>query len=233
MSRTIGSYLRRLVDRVIPPMPDFFSLINEQCDLCLQAMTVFVSYMERGDAETAAEIRRLEKQGDKLKRRNSQVLDKAFTTPMDREDIHDAITSIDDIINYAKTTVREMEVLNLEPDRHMLEMANELLAGCQALQRGFAKLSADPSQAEHDAMAARKAERRVESVYRHAIGQLFHTEAMLQKIPGDNHGDGHQLLTLAIIDIFKHREIYRHMSNGADRLAHAADKLNDIVVKIS
>ncbi|PIP03049.1 MAG: DUF47 domain-containing protein [Zetaproteobacteria bacterium CG12_big_fil_rev_8_21_14_0_65_54_13] len=233
MSRTIGSYLRKLVDRVIPPMPDFFTLINEQCDLCLQAMTVFVSYMERGDAETAAEIRRLEKQGDKLKRRNSQVLDKAFTTPMDREDIHDAITSIDDIINYAKTTVREMEVLNLEPDRHMLEMANELLAGCQALQRGFAKLSAEPSHAEHDAMAARKAERRVESVYRHAIGQLFHTEAMLKKIPGDNNGDGHQLLALSIIDIFKHREIYRHMSNGADRLAHAADKLNDIVVKIS
>ncbi|EAU54732.1 phosphate transport regulator-like protein [Mariprofundus ferrooxydans PV-1] len=214
-------------------MPDFFSLINEQCDLCVQTMTVFVSHMERGDADTAAEIRHLEKQGDKLKRRNNHVLDKAFTTPMDREDIYDAITSIDEIINYAKSTIRELEVLSLEPDRHMLEMAIELRAGSEALQRGFAKLSTNPAHAEHDAMAARKAERKVENVYRHSIAELFQTEAMLQKIPGDNNGDGHQLLALAIIDIFKHREIYRHMSNGADRLAHAADKLNDIIVKIS
>lgn len=233
MSTSIGTFLKRLIDRVIPPMPDFFSLINEQCDLCVQTMTVFVSHMERGDVDTAAEIRRLEKQGDKLKRRNNHVLDKAFTTPMDREDIYDAITSIDEIINYAKSTIRELEVLNLEPDRHMLEMAIELRAGSEALQRGFAKLSSDPAHAEHDAMAARKAERRVEDVYRHSIAELFHTEGMLKKIPGDNGGDKHLLLALAIIDIFKHREIYRHMSNGADRLAHAADKLNDIVVKIS
>ncbi|KON46715.1 DUF47 domain-containing protein [Mariprofundus ferrooxydans] len=233
MSTSIGTFLKRLIDRVIPPMPDFFSLINEQCDLCVQTMTVFVSHMERGDADTAAEIRHLEKQGDKLKRRNNHVLDKAFTTPMDREDIYDAITSIDEIINYAKSTIRELEVLSLEPDRHMLEMAIELRAGSEALQRGFAKLSTNPAHAEHDAMAARKAERKVENVYRHSIAELFQTEAMLQKIPGDNNGDGHQLLALAIIDIFKHREIYRHMSNGADRLAHAADKLNDIIVKIS
>ncbi|WP_167631879.1 DUF47 domain-containing protein [Mariprofundus ferrooxydans] len=233
MSTSIGTFLKRLIDRVIPPMPDFFSLINEQCDLCVQTMTVFVSHMERGDADTAAEIRHLEKQGDKLKRRNNHVLDKAFTTPMDREDIYDAITSIDEIINYAKSTIRELEVLSLDPDRHMLEMAIELRAGSEALQRGFAKLSTNPAHAEHDAMAARKAERKVENVYRHSIAELFQTEAMLQKIPGDNNGDGHQLLALAIIDIFKHREIYRHMSNGADRLAHAADKLNDIIVKIS
>jgi len=36
-----------------------------------------------------------------------------------------------------------------------------------------------------------------------------------------------------MIDIFKHREICRHMSNGAESLAHTADKLNDIIVKIS
>lgn len=234
MSTSIGTFLERLIDRVIPPMPDFFSLINEQCDLCVRTMTVFVSYMECGDTDAAAEIRDLEKQGGKLKQRNNNVLDKAFTTPMDREDIYDAITSIDEIINYAKSTIRELEVLSLEPDRHMLEMAIELRAGSEALQRGFAKLSTDPAHAEHDAMAARKAERKVENVYRHSIAELFQTEAMLKKMPGNNNcGDEHLLLALAIIDIFKHREIYRHMSNGADRLVHAADKLNDIIVKIS
>jgi hypothetical protein len=36
-----------------------------------------------------------------------------------------------------------------------------------------------------------------------------------------------------VISIFKRRELYRHLSNAGDRLAHAGDNLHDIVVKIS
>ena len=36
-----------------------------------------------------------------------------------------------------------------------------------------------------------------------------------------------------VIDIFKHREVYRHLSNASDRLARAGEVLHDIVVKIS
>jgi uncharacterized protein Yka (UPF0111/DUF47 family) len=31
--------------------------------------------------------------------------------------------------------------------------------------------------------------------------------------------------------MFKRREIYRHLSNAADRMAHCANTLHDIVVK--
>ena len=48
---------------------------------------------------------------DELKRRNMVVLNQAFATPMDREEIYRAIEGIDHVINYAKTTVREMELL--------------------------------------------------------------------------------------------------------------------------
>jgi hypothetical protein len=33
--------------------------------------------------------------------------------------------------------------------------------------------------------------------------------------------------------MFKRREVYRHMSNAADRLEHAAGVLHDIVVQIA
>jgi len=233
MNTPVSLSLKKLIDKVIPPMPDFFSLINEQCELCVQTMCAFVVYMESGDTDKARLIRQLEKHGDALKQRNSKILNHAFTTPMDREDIYDAIMSIDDIINYAKTTVRELEVLEIQPDQSMLEMAIELRNGAEALQRGFAMLSRNPAHAEDDAIAARKAEQRVERVYRQAIATLFNPDALLKKVPGDDGGSEHQQLALVMVDIFKHREIYRHMSNGADRLAHTADKLNDIIVKIS
>ena len=35
------------------------------------------------------------------------------------------------------------------------------------------------------------------------------------------------------VNMFKRREIYRHLSNAADRVAAAANTLEDIVVKIA
>lgn len=34
------------------------------------------------------------------------------------------------------------------------------------------------------------------------------------------------------MEIFKKREVYRHISNAADRLAWAGESLRDIVVKL-
>jgi uncharacterized protein Yka (UPF0111/DUF47 family) len=115
-------------------------------------------------------------------------------------------------VNYCKTTVYEMEIFAIEPDAHLVEMARHLQEGSHALAHGFGKLRKTPQLAVDDARRARKAERNVEKVYRTALGSLF---------------DGTDFN-----DMFKRREIYRHMSNVADRLAHCADVLDDIVVKI-
>jgi len=232
MSGKDPSRIARLVERVFPRMPDFYSLIDEQCDLTVETMGEFVKYMQTGDPACADKVREFEKRGDVLKARNNEILDRAFATPMDREDIFRAIVSIDQIINYAKTSVREMEVLELRPDKYMLEMAMLLQEGALALQQGFRKLSVNPAAAEVDAQAARKAERRIEKVYRRALGDLFDIERITRP-SGTPAEDAINAAMVKIIEIFKHREIYRHLSNGGDRLAHAGDNLHDIVVKIA
>jgi len=226
------SLLTRLSERVFPRMPDFFALINDQCDLCVEAMGVFVEFMESPVQEKADRVRALEHQGDKLKARNSAILDRAFATPMDREDIYRAIVGIDQVINYAKTTVRELEILELRPDPHMVEIAVLLQGGTEALRNGYRLLSTDPHASEDASQAVRKAERRTEKVYRTAIADLFRIDELARSLEANEHGAGGRALT-TIIDILKRREIYRHMSNWADRLAHAGDELHDIVVKIS
>jgi len=107
-----------------------------------------------------------------------------------------------------------------------------LQEGAIALQQGFRKLSINPAAAEAHAQAARKAERRIEKVYRRAIAELFSVERITGPLatPAD---DAIEAAMVNIIEIFKHREIYRHLSNGGDRLAHAGDNLHDIVVKIA
>ena len=232
MSGNKDSLLNRLIDRVFPRMPDFYSLLNEQCDLAVEAMEVFVQFMEKGDKALAKQVRALEKRGDVLKARNTDILNKSFSTPMDREDIYNAITTIDHIVNYAKTTTREIEVLDVEPDKYMLELAVLLKEGTHALQQGYRKLSTSPNQADADAQAARKAERTSEKVYRRALGELFREESYISAL--ENQGSDTKVTAInLVINIFKHREVYRHLSNAADRLARAGEVLHDIVVKIS
>lgn len=245
---TSTSRFSRLLSAMFPRMPDFHGLLNDQCDLVVSSMDEFVAFMETEDEVKASEVCRLEHEGDKLKARNIDVLNRSFSTPFDREDIYRAITTIDEGLNYAKTTVQEIEILGVKPDTHMLEMARLLHQGAKALQSGFAKLKANPLAAERDAAAVRKTERQAEKVYRQAIAELFDPEHYLRDLaarhkvpaedlnlllqPMDQAGCSAVVNGLSfIMEALKRRELYRHLSNAADHLAHAGDILHDIVVK--
>lgn len=206
------SIFRRLYDAVFPRMPDFFGLLTEQCRHVAHTATLLVDYMESNDPAIGAQIRQDEQEADRIKIGNLHTLNEAFSTPIDREDIYRAIIDLDEIVNYCKNTVSEMSVLELSPDKHCLEMALHIKLGVDALFLGYSKLGTSPQTAAEDADTARKAERKVEKLYRHAIAELFQGEDY--------------------IHMFKRREIYRHLSNAADRMANCANTLHDIVVKM-
>lgn len=232
MSATKTPPVTRFVDRVFPRKPDFYGLINAQCDLICEGMDVFVEFMGTGDPATGKRVRAMEKQGDDLKAHNTSILSRAFATPIDREDIYRAIVAIDEILNYAKTTVREIDALEIKPDAHMEEMARLIRDGCRALRDGYAKLASNPAAAESDAAAARKSERNTEKAYRAALAELFDASAHLEAL--DTGADGAQGEAMRyVIEIFKRREVYRHLSNAADRVEYAAGVLHDIVVQIA
>lgn len=237
MSGNPNSVTSRMLNRVFPRMPNFYGMLDQQCDLAVKAMEVFVQFMTDGTEDSARRVRELEKEGDTLKQSNMDVLNEAFATPMDREDIYRAIVSIDHIINYAKTTVREMEVLGLSPDEHMLELAQVLQQGAMALRDGYKKLSTSPSSADDDAQAVRKAERNAEKAYRRALAALFDEEKHMNVELAEGVGQDPTKMIAHVLtqvsSMFKRREVYRHLSNAGDRLARAGDALHDIVVKIS
>jgi uncharacterized protein Yka (UPF0111/DUF47 family) len=231
MSEGSNSVLGKVVGRVFPRMPDFFGLLNEQCDKLVEASEALVEYMVTGDEVHAVRVRELEHAGDELKDRNMDVLNRAFSTPMDREELYRAISTIDHVINYAKTTVREMEALGVEPDKSTTEIAAYLLDGAKALRDGYRLLATDPAAAERSAQAARKAERNTEKAYRRALAELFDVETHAEQLEAVG-APGHGEALRTVMTVFKRREVYRHMSNGADRVARAGEVLHDIVVKL-
>ena len=207
------SIVHRVLDRIFPKAPDFFGMLNEQAVQSHHTTLLLVKYMKSGDLAVAKEIKRNEHRADTVKVRNLHALNEAFATPFDREDIYRAVMHLDNVVNDCKSTVNEMAVLGVVPDPFMHDMAVQLAAGTEALIAGFAKLASTPRAAEQDAHAARKAERRIEKLYRKALAALFQ---------GENY-----------VDMFKRREVYRHLANGGHRMAACANTLHDIVVKIT
>ena len=204
---------RRLYERVFPTVADFFGMLGEQSANAAETTRLLVEFMETGDVAVSQRVRADEHEADRVKASNLGVLNEAFSTPIDREALHRAIMHLDEITNYCKTTVNEMNVLALGTDKHCLEMAMHIKMGTDALALGFNRLATDPKSAAADADSARKCERKCEKAYRRAIAELFQ---------GDDY-----------INMFKRREIYRHLSNAADRVAAAGNTLHDIVVKIA
>ena len=235
---------------MFPAIPDFYGFLNQQCDLIVTGTEALVIFMQTGTEEDGQRVFDLEDQGDKLKYNNIDVLHRSFVTPIDREDIYRAIATLDEILNYSKATVREMRSLRLKPDEHTLAMAKLMHEGAAALQRGFHCLAKDPLRADEEAEIARKTERSTEKVYRAALAELFQAGHYAETLTADQERAAQSLQVLLkepddvsganvtsvvgfVLEVLKRREVYRHMSNAADRVAQAGEVLHNIIAKVA
>lgn len=195
----------------------FIKLIIEQASLTFEGMKLLVSYMNDDDPKIAEEITFKEKEADEVRRILIDELNRTFVTPIDREDIFSLSRTIDDILDYGYSTLNEMEVLDVQPTSYMQRIASLLRDGAYEIFLAVQRLEKHPAVAIDHAQRAKALENRVESVYREAIAELFSG-------PEDVHH---------IMEMLKRREVYRHLSNAADRGDEAANVISDIVVKMT
>ena len=193
----------------------FHKLIQQQASITYEGLRLLVKYLETHAPEIAEELDLKEKEADEVRRILIDELNRSFVTPFDREDIFALSRSIDDVIDYANSTVSEMEVLKVEPTPYMLRIASLLKDAAYEIYQAVQRLQKNPAVATEHAQRAKTLENRVEGVYREAIANLFTG-------PEDVHH---------IVEMLKLREVYRHLSNAADRGDEAGNILADIVVK--
>jgi predicted phosphate transport protein (TIGR00153 family) len=196
---------------------NFLRLINEQTALTLKGVELLAEYMKTCDPKIVSDLTRTEKEADEIRRILIEELNKTFITPIDREDIFSLSRTIDDVLDYAYSTVTEMGVLKVEPTPFMGRMSSLLRDAAYEIYMAVQRLEEHPGVATDHAQRAKALENRVEEVYREAIADLFSG-------PEDVHH---------IIEMLKMREVYRHLSNAADRGDEAGNVIADIVVKMT
>ena len=195
----------------------FIKLIQDQAALTLAGLDALKAYMTNQDPAAAEMLVTKEKEADEARRILIYELNKTFITPFDREDIFSLSRTIDDVLDYAYSTVIEMQVLKVEPTSYMHRMASLLRDAAFELLMAVDRLEDHTGVANDHAQRAKALENKVEDIYREALADLFSGAEDISHV----------------VKMLKLREVYRHLSNAADRGDEAANVIADIVVKIT
>lgn len=197
----------------------FYELLNAQAHTAQSMADLLMRYIQATMAGAAsmrlASIRdqadELEHTGDHWRQMIVDLLAESFVTPFDREDINDLSRAIDDIVDYCENTIKEIQLFEIVPNTFIVDMVLVMGQGVTELDKAVKALSTDRTSSRTQAMAAKFQENKMEGIYRHAIADLSHLD------------DIHELIKI--------REIYRHLSNAADRLDVAANLILRIIIK--
>ncbi|MCH7663835.1 MAG: DUF47 domain-containing protein [Chloroflexi bacterium] len=193
----------------------FLELLIQQAKYAVDGMDALQEYVQHPDKSLARQVSKLEKEADETRRILIDELNHTFVTPFDREDIFSLSLNIDDVLDYADTTVDELDMFKVSPNEYIDRMVSLLADAATELYRAMLRLEDHPSVANDHAVRAKALENRVEQVYREALAHLFDKPDSLE----------------GVMEILKLREIYRHLSNAADRGDEVANVIGDIVVK--
>jgi uncharacterized protein Yka (UPF0111/DUF47 family) len=201
------------ISKVFAPRTNFYSLLNEQAQKTLEGIVALQDWIDAGAPGRCQIVRDCEHQADKIVLDLEQKLVESFITPFDREDIYDLSARLDEVINAAKATVREIEALEIATDDQLLkEMVATIVEGTRCLSESFYHLGLNLEAASQEAYLARKSENRASRIYREAVRQLFALDDFKK--------------------IQKTKEVYRCLIAIAERIDEVGVKLLHVIIKL-
>jgi len=192
---------------------DFCEMLHAQSQKVLDGLDALYAWAEGGVVTQREKVKDVEREADELRRIVIEELNQTFVTPFDRDDIFSLSRAIDDVMDYADRTVDEMEIYEVKPNNHVVQMIDILRKSARELIDAIRLIQKYPNIALEHATKAKAAENEMENAYHRALAELF---------KGTD-----------TVYMLKMREIYRHLSNAADRGDEAANLIGDIVVKMT
>src|SRR5437879_3312867 len=157
-------------------------------------------------------LKRLEHEADQVTHEVVNRLDRTFITPLDREDIHQLATDLDDVMDVMDGAARRAQIFRLgaspEAGKRLTEVI-ERMAGVLAEGLGRLKKGDDVMRV---CVEAKKLEEEGDAIYHEALGRLFDTER-------------------DALEVIKWKEIYDNLERTLDESEDVANVLESITLK--
>jgi uncharacterized protein len=206
----------RLSSVLVPRDREFFDLFEEAGGNILRAAGLLEemlrAFPERN--ELARDILICEQDGDRVTHDIIQRLNQTFVTPIDREDIYELASALDDVVDYTEEVADYLGLYNIEaPMVQSQELARVLHACARQIAeamprlRGFKDIS-------HYTVEINRLENDGDRIVREAIASLF-----------DNGIDP--------MVVIRWKDIFERLEEAIDSCERVANILEGIVIKNS
>ena len=199
-------------ERLFPVKRDFYKMIGDQA----VASTNVVGYLSRWLSSRSEEDYQLllseADVADKCRFTMEDNLIEAFATPFDRQDIYSLSVEMDRIVEYAKSTLTEMEAFEVAEDSIIHNMVLQLKVGTDQLVEAIHLLKENPRKSQIHIGKIRKVQFGIEDEYQTGMVALFNSSDPMHAL--------------------KYREVYHHIKDAEVYLGYTTDILHRIVVRV-
>jgi uncharacterized protein len=204
---------------LLPKEEKFFPFFENLAELVYDAANVLIKIMESpnpsGEDEHFREIKSLEKKADDIAHAVFDALDTTFITPFDREDIHQLVSKMDDVLDLINATSQQVK---LYKPKKMLpqfkEMVVIVIRGCEQIRIAANELRnlKKPAKITDACVKINELENVADDIYHQLLSELFQTETNA-------------------IELIKNKEILETLEMANDSIEDVSDILKTLIIK--
>jgi predicted phosphate transport protein (TIGR00153 family) len=168
----------------VPKDYSYFPLF-EQCGRnVLEASALLVKMMTHGEnanpEEIAIKIKEIEKKGDNVSHIIYEHLNSTFITPFDREDMHELVSNIDNVLDMIDGASKKLILYKpkrlLPVFRQMAEIIQESAKEIDIAVNGLRNAANNRSEIRRACINLNTLENRADELYHNGISELFERE---------------------------------------------------------
>jgi uncharacterized protein len=194
--------------RLLPKDPKFFELFiadGDNLEAAAAALHEMVDQYDRLE-ERVTTIQALEKAGDEIDRAVNRKLEDAFVTPFDREDIHELVSRLDDVVDGIQEIAETFVIYGVTaPTPEAIRLAAIIDAQAKELAQALRKLDGLKGLEPHFE-AVHELENEADGLSRAGVARLFRDD-------------------LPPIEVIKWRDLYNGFENTIDAAEDAVEAM--------
>jgi predicted phosphate transport protein (TIGR00153 family) len=200
---------------LLPKEEAFFDLFKQAAHNVIEGSRLLKELMEdyTNVQQKIERIKEVEHIGDGITHDIALRLNQTFLTPLDREDIHDLASALDDILDAVEAVADRFAMYKItQPTESAIRLADILHQASVAVARGVDHIAMSHEEVKEYSVQVNSLENEADRVSRDAISELFEKETNP-------------------IAVIKWKEIYETFEEGTDRCEDVANVIERIVLK--